>query len=631
MAELLMSPIPKESLPAKVEATPTGYEFAFYQTYPFPENKMAVLNNGFEGKHLAVPFKPRGGSQRGRDGRQLAIGVDPNDPNRLVMSEDVRPYDGLKDDRRNKTPNAADNVIVFERTGSKQSGFRLFEITGQRFERVERGAEFSVGEDTLTVVGLDNNGDIILYKGKLDYDQEQHFPKVDLPEYSGKKIKFGTPPKPRFPGGFLRRKRSDASPPGLPSAYKSLGTAVDFTPPAVNGGEKPNFRLNEYGELEELPTGKGNPVVGAKTETKRFTPEPQLTKPAWGPLEHIPGVDKPGYPKFKEDPLISLSPREAAKVRGTIRELDYLIRDEKIPDANTKRRVRRLMTIKLPNFDKRLLVLPLVALAIAAATSRSTNPNIPYPELGKGPGAGPALDVPMPELWGPLDPSPAKAVEPVPTPEGLPGANREPKDVEEFRKGVGLGKVKTITADYTVRGDYEDKIKPNAPTDVEGTKLEDVEGYSIIGMVQSDIARVINPDLENDAQKLEAEGKTLPEGDPRLPRTLALFRQKMQEHYKAQGWESADSLYSWLLEDFEARARVGIAASNGKLGKDFTEGALEEGKIKQGKFEKPIINGEEMRRWLGAWLEAGEGGNPDKWRDFQKEVTEQIRQETKTQ
>lgn len=359
--------------------------------------------------------------------------------------------------------------------------------------------------------------------------------------------------------------------------------------------------------------------------------------------------------------LASRGPEAAtteAVVAGIRGIADRLGDETRIADPVIAERVATLSRIRIPQSHRgRLLLalLPLAALLLlgigirqrsnfdvaasnrnAAATASQAPQTEPAPIPTATAESGLAIQKPF---VGPMEQNPFY--------------KRQPDTIQGFRDGMGLlDNGKFIEADFTLRDDYRDKIDP----DNKNPNIYPKEGYSVKGMVEADIAEVMNPDLQEDAERLEAEGKVLSEADPRISRTLELLKEKIDSYY-------GDGTFDNMISDFTERMKKAIIIANenqanpfnrvlmtpyhlyspDEYGPDgfFNEQAGQEATVRsdsqitQGRFKKWGIRDEDFDKWFALatfnWdFSQGKDLNTldtRKWREMRDQINAQLASE----
>lgn len=262
-------------------------------------------------------------------------------------------------------------------------------------------------------------------------------------------------------------------------------------------------KVDEYGEIVGLPTGsepKAPPIVVDGIAQEKGSGKKGKT---------------PGGSPFG-DPNLRLAAGELEKLWHG---------DEKVfPDGETLRRVGRLLKVKLPDFDRRRLLLVPLILLLPLVLSRSTNPNIPPIARGMEPtpSAPPInLDVPvppipfvpkLPELPLPVGiPTPPTEHSKVPVEESTP---RFSPDTQPTKPATpeDPGTEVEIKAGETVRGIIADALKASDPT---ASPIDIDEAASVV------LWKVLK---ENPQISVEKDPNLVQPGDKfKIPTTLREF------------------------------------------------------------------------------------------------------------
>lgn len=352
------------------------------------------------------------------------------------------------------------------------------------------------------------------------------------------------------------------------AAKERLGKARLLNIPAARPVEQnpADIRIRPDGSAVRIPRPTRPGTVRAEatiTPTPTKTPTPTVTPtPTSTPTAR--GTYGPGPSGGGGGPELSAAAgTETALAEAALQSVRTMGFGEAIKqEPATAGKVLRLLKTRLPEFNKRnlrLMLLPLAAALLAIGIPRDTYPT------GKSP------DSAVSPVVTPVSPglviTPETSIRP-----GMklpaPGPSGGPLPVEATP--TPKPSVKLTSVDYSIRGDY-----PSA------------EGYSVRGMVESDIARVMNSELAKQADKLEEQGKPLAEDNPALVKTIELARQKLDAAY-GQG------TYDSMVADFTQEMKNQIAKNNPKP----VLGGENNGQILDGKFDKWDIGIHDLDAWL---------------------------------
>lgn len=366
----------------------------------------------------------------------------------------------------------------------------------------------------------------------------------------------------------------------------------------------------------------------------------------------VPAVSLIGEDLRSAELLVGLAevpPTDVATVAARIGEITTALREEGArSDPEVARRVNRLMGIRIPSSQRArwlMAIVPIALILLGIGISQRGNFDVAASNRNATATATAASTV---------TPEPSPTVRALPTMipyEQNPFYKGEPTTTQSFRDGMGLlENPRFKEANYKTREDYNDKIDPNN----KDLNIYPKEGYSVKGMVEADIAEVINPDLKENAEKLEAEGKVLPEDDPRLSRTLELLEERIDSYY-------GDGTYDNMISDFTERMKKALLVANespsnpqhrvlmtpyhlytpeeiGANGLFSNEKVVEEAtaransQIVVGRFQKWEITDEDFDRWFALetfnWdFTQGKNLNvlnPKEWRRMTDEINQQL-------
>lgn len=371
-----------------------------------------------------------------------------------------------------------------------------------------------------------------------------------------------------------------------------------FAEPWVAGGIPPKVDKEAFTTPEMV-------IVSPPSKGPGRSPEPQIT--IEGKFSELDGSSYAS--RFREFIIDSIY-LGAWAVTDRIREFRqrWGERESRV-DPVTAHKVDILMRTRIPHSltkDRRLLVLPLV-LALLAFIPKDS---IAYtPSIGSDYAAAGGMA------------TPGESKTPKPTEQSsIPTISKEARDLQNFE--YFWENAKFVTADYTMRSDYKDRVYPGG----EGSfQLKYGEEYSVRGMVESDIARTVNPELNRKALDLESSKQVLPEDDDRLNETVGLFRQKIDDYY-------GEGTYNAMVDAFTNRMKRMIRSHNWPnlpISPDPTR--WNDDQIHHAKFEKWVIEDRDIGSYLDLRLKWRQSTGQDsdlklnKWEDIRDEVNEEVK------
>ncbi|MBI2017642.1 hypothetical protein HYS92_01180 [Candidatus Daviesbacteria bacterium] len=276
-------------------------------------------------------------------------------------------------------------------------------------------------------------------------------------------------------------------------------------------------------------------------------------------------------------------------------------RESKV-DPAIARKVDALMRIRATGEQRRrcrLAVLPLV-LVLLAGIPRDTIGAVQSGQDSRVPasaGAGESGPKPPPETRSPF-------------------MTTEPTTLQEFASGRGLGNNQYAWNDFTIRDDFQEKIQPNNPS----ADPYNIEGYSVKGLAEADLAKAMNPDVAQEAAQLGSQNIAHSEGDPKMLKTLELLKKELDSYY-------GSGTFDQMVGDFTSRIRASIIYSKENKRPGLLSPVVDGDKIVLGNVWKMNVNSDNLDTWFKLKT-AGSGLDPRKWQEISENITQQVREET---